>query len=98
MKVYAADRVTITMNLVPLRSAIGMMEQWNDGIMGFGKMEKWITGKIPLHMGVKEVNMKISFLIKPTFQYSIIPCAKQKIRPQKRSFILNRLHKSPEVI
>jgi len=26
-------------NLAPLRSAIGMMEQWNDGIMGSGILE-----------------------------------------------------------
>jgi hypothetical protein len=30
------------MNLAPLRSAIGMMEQWNDGIMGFGILEWWV--------------------------------------------------------
>jgi len=29
-------------NLAPLRSAIGMMEQWNDGIMGSGILEWWI--------------------------------------------------------
>jgi predicted AAA+ superfamily ATPase len=26
------------LNLAPLRSAIGMLEYWNDGIMGSGKM------------------------------------------------------------
>jgi hypothetical protein len=30
------------LNLAPLRSAIGMMEQWNDGIMGSGILEWWI--------------------------------------------------------
>jgi hypothetical protein len=25
-----------------------MMGQWNDGIVGFGKMEKWASGKVPL--------------------------------------------------
>jgi len=29
-------------NLAPLRSAIGMMEQWNHGIMGSGILEWWI--------------------------------------------------------
>ena len=29
-------------NLAPLRSAIGMMEQWNDGIMGSGILELWV--------------------------------------------------------
>ncbi len=36
-----------------------MMEQWNDGIMGFGKMEKWATGKIPPNREVKKVNMEL---------------------------------------
>jgi hypothetical protein len=36
-------------------------------------MEKWVTGKIPLYREVKKVNMKISSLLKSTFQYSIIP-------------------------
>ena len=43
------------MNLAPLRSAIGpseienkfhgvkILEYWNDGIMGSGKMEKWLA-------------------------------------------------------
>jgi len=39
------------MNLAPLRSAIGMVEYWNDGIMGFGKMVYWVIGKIPFDMG-----------------------------------------------
>jgi len=29
------------MNLAPLRSAIGMMEQWNDGIMGLENQTKY---------------------------------------------------------
>ena len=39
------------MNLAPLHSAIRMLECWNDGIMGFGKMVYWVIGKIPLDMG-----------------------------------------------
>jgi hypothetical protein len=35
-------------NLAPLRSAIGMMECWNVGIMGFGKMGQWFIVKISL--------------------------------------------------
>ena len=29
-------------NLAPLRSAIEMMEQWNDGTMGSGILELWV--------------------------------------------------------
>jgi hypothetical protein len=32
------DRYCREPNLAPLRSAIGMLEYWNDGIMGSGKM------------------------------------------------------------
>jgi hypothetical protein len=32
------DLLDKTKNIAPLRSAIGMMEQWNDGIMGSGIM------------------------------------------------------------
>jgi hypothetical protein len=28
--------------MIELSSAIGMMEQWNDGIMGSGKLEWWL--------------------------------------------------------
>ncbi|MBW2615202.1 MAG: hypothetical protein JRD02_03370 [Deltaproteobacteria bacterium] len=27
---------------------IGMLEYWNDGIVGFGKLEKWVIDKIHL--------------------------------------------------
>ena len=49
-----------------------MMEQWNDGIMGSGKMENRVVDRIPLGREVNRVNM-INFLLKPTFQYSTIP-------------------------
>jgi len=29
---------------------IGMLECWNSGIMGFGKMVYWVIGKVPLDM------------------------------------------------
>ena len=46
-----------------------------------------------------------NFLLKPTplktgsstFQYSIIPCAGQKLRPCKKAFKLNKLYKFREV-
>jgi hypothetical protein len=57
-----------------------MMEQWNDGIMGSGKMENRVVDRIRLGREVNRVNM-INFLLKPTplktgsstFQYSTIP-------------------------
>ena len=30
------------LNLALLHSAIGMMDQWNDGIMGSGILEWWV--------------------------------------------------------
>jgi len=47
-----------------------MLEYWNDGIMGSGKMGYWSIGKIPLD---REAIKCISSLFKPTFQYSTIP-------------------------
>ena len=60
----------VGVNLAPLRSAIGMMEQW---IMGSGKMEKWVISKIPLKRDVNKNNLRLTSLLKPTFQYSTIP-------------------------
>jgi hypothetical protein len=34
-----------------------MLEQWNDGIMGSGKMEDWFIGKIPFY---KDISKTIS--------------------------------------
>jgi len=33
-----------------------MMEYWNDGILGFGKIEKWGIDKICLDMQVNKLN------------------------------------------
>jgi hypothetical protein len=33
-----------------------MLEYWNDGTMGSGKMGKWFLGKIPLNMEIDNVN------------------------------------------
>jgi len=38
-------------NLAPLRSAIGMLEQWKIGILGSGKLRQWFIDPID-----KEVN------------------------------------------
>jgi hypothetical protein len=32
-----------------------MVEQWNGGIMGSGKMEKWVVGRIPLDREVNQI-------------------------------------------
>jgi len=49
------------------------VEQWNDGIMGFGEMEKWVTGTISFGREVKKVSMEINSLLNSTFHYSTIP-------------------------
>jgi hypothetical protein len=38
-----------------------MVEYWNNGIMGFGKMVCWIIGKIHLAMGVGANKYLFSF-------------------------------------
>jgi len=75
------------------------MEQWNDGIMGSGKMEKWVIGKIPLDREVNKVKIRISSLLKPTFQYSTIPLFHVRGRSSdlKKTFILNKLYKFRDV-
>ncbi|RZB38095.1 MAG: hypothetical protein SRB2_00441 [Desulfobacteraceae bacterium Eth-SRB2] len=55
---------------------IGVLEYWNDGIMRFGKMEKWVIEKINLDSVVKKnITIKNSFRNHystiPLFQYSI---------------------------
>jgi len=34
-----------------------MLEYWNAGIMGSGKLEKWVVGRIPLDREVNKVNV-----------------------------------------
>ena len=36
-------------------------------------MEKWAVVKIPFDRGVNKVDMRLTDLLKPTFQYSTIP-------------------------
>ena len=69
-----------------------MMEQWALASGSESKMEKRITGNIPYDREVNKVNIN-NFLIKtniPIFHHSIIPRARQKFRPQKNPFILNK--------
>jgi hypothetical protein len=47
----------------------GMLEYWNTGILGSGKMESWVIVKFLL-TGIKQRNV---IFFKSSFQYSIIP-------------------------
>jgi hypothetical protein len=33
-----------------------MLEEWNSGILGYGKMVKWVIGKIHIDREVQDVN------------------------------------------
>jgi len=58
-----------------------MLEYWNDGIMGSGKMGSWDIDGTPLDKEVKSIHKWGNFFQSPiplktgssTFQYSIIP-------------------------
>jgi hypothetical protein len=58
-----------------------MLESWNDGIMGFGKMGHWDIDNTFLDEEVKSINKWKNTFQSPiplktgssTFQYSIIP-------------------------
>jgi len=53
-----------------------MLEKWKNGIMGSGKLGHWFVGKTQLKK--KLVNERLPYkIIIPTFQYSIIPYARQ---------------------
>jgi hypothetical protein len=77
--------------------AMAGLEYWNVGIMGSGQLREWFVGKITLtrHVTNEKVPLKTSsqrrIYIIPPFQYSIIPCARQKLRPHKNPFIPNKL-------
>ena len=84
-------------NLASLRSAIGMLEYWNDGIVGFGKMEKWVIDKIHIdndldNEGIIFINNAIPLKTNiPLFHPSIIPCVMQKRRASINRFIFSKL-------
>jgi len=50
------------------------LEYWSDGIMGSGKLGQWFIGRTP------KLLSKINI---PIFHHSIIPIARQEIKPQK---------------
>jgi hypothetical protein len=61
---------------------IGMLECWNNGIMGSMITGKWPAGKIRDSWGaIKLMDLKLLLKINiPLFHYSIIPCAMQKLK------------------
>jgi hypothetical protein len=57
-----------------------MLEQWNTGIMGSGRLGQWFVGKTLLTR--KLINERLPYkTIIPLFHHSIIPCARQKLKP-----------------
>ena len=87
---------------------IGMLEYWNgllrrssfgyegwNGIVGFGKMEKWVIDKIHIdndldNEGIIFINNAIPLKTNiPLFHPSIIPCVMQKHRASINRFIFS---------
>jgi len=68
---------------------VGMLEYWNTGILGFGKMESWVIVKFLL-TGIKYRNV---IFFKLSFQYSIIPIfhIRGKRKNLKKSYTFIRL-------
>jgi hypothetical protein len=68
-----------------------MLEYWNDGILGSGKLGFWFIRKIHLNMignmSKNENSPLIPLLAGPLFHHSIIPCAGQKHQAPKNSLI-----------
>jgi hypothetical protein len=65
---------------------IGMMGQWNSGIMGSGIMQCWING--PATGGIDDKIKMVNILLKtniPAFHHSTIPFSGQIRNPQKTS-------------
>jgi hypothetical protein len=60
-------------NLAPLRSATGMMELWNVGIMDFGRLEYWKFLKTVLIIPYKRDKIPLLLFTIPVFHHSIIP-------------------------
>jgi hypothetical protein len=78
-----------------------MVEYWNDGTIGSGlrlveppvRKGKWDNGLLErFHLARKVFILNKKFLLKATFQYSIIPCARRKHHTSKTTINLNKLH------
>jgi hypothetical protein len=59
-----------------------MLEYWNTGIMGSGRLGQWFVGKTLLTRKLINERFPCKTII-PIFQHSIIPCARQKLKAQK---------------
>ena len=78
---------------------IGMLEYRNDGIVGFGKMEKWVIDRIHLdNKGRIFINNAIPLKTNiPLFHPSIIPCVMQKHRASINRFVFSKLQNFRDV-
>jgi hypothetical protein len=87
-------RIKLFENETELRgfAPIGMLECRNDGIVGFGKMERWVIEKIhlgndPDKKGIIFINDTIPLKANiPLFHPSIVPCMMRKIRASINHF------------
>ena len=82
-----------------------MLEYWNDGIVGFGKLEKWVIDKTHLDndldnegrilinnaIPLKTNPAKDGIFDFPLFHPSIIPCVMQKHRASINRIIFSEL-------
>jgi hypothetical protein len=71
---------------------IGMMERWNDGIMGSMPRRRWSAGRIRDNWGTIEL-MGLQLPLKiniPIFHHSIFPCAMQKLKPHGLPFVVKK--------
>jgi len=58
------------------------MEYWNTGIMGSGRLGQWFVGKTLFPR--KFINERFPYkTIIPIFHHSIIPSARQELKPHK---------------
>jgi hypothetical protein len=71
-----------------------MMECWNAGIVGSGKLGGWLTGKRYLHGKNKE---SIPSDIKPIFHYSTIPLFQDLPNLKVSNIIVYKAKNSPQV-
>jgi hypothetical protein len=81
-----------------------MLKYWNDGIVGFGKMEKWVIDKRHLDNDLENesivlINDAIPLKTNiPLFHPSIIPCVMQKHKASINRFIFSKLLNFRDVI
>ncbi|MBW1797328.1 MAG: hypothetical protein JRJ21_02740 [Deltaproteobacteria bacterium] len=74
-----------------------MLEYWNNGIVGFGKLEKWVIDKIHLDNDLDDegrifINNSIPLKTNiPSFHPSIIPCVRQDYQASVNIYNFNKL-------